>query len=110
MSLRTPTHKITITLKIELLVAAPVFCQICGLEIYRNQKMSIDHRIPRMHGGTDAVENLFPAHQICNCIKGDAMPDDFEREKRERFQHALDNWNMKRADKKIVAAALAHMR
>ena len=72
--------------------------------------MSIDHYIPKMHGGTDFRDNLFPAHQICNSIKGDMMPDEFEAQKPELFQRALDTWKLKKSEKTIVANALTHMK
>ena len=106
---RTETHKITITLKFELLLCDDVCCSICGKPILKNQKMSIDHHIPKMHGGTDYRDNLFPAHQICNSIKGDMMPDEFDAHKVEMFQRALDTWKLKRIDKAIVANALKTM-
>ena len=30
---------------------------------------TIDHKIPKAKGGTDEIENLFPAHHKCNQIK-----------------------------------------
>lgn len=107
---RTETHKITITLKFELLLCGNICCSICGQPILRKQKMSIDHYIPKMHGGTDFRDNLFPAHQICNSIKGDMMPDEFEERKPELFQHALDTWKLKKSEKTIVTNALMHMK
>lgn len=107
---RTGTHKITITLKFELLLGGDeIYCSICGQPILKNQKMSIDHYIPRTHGGTDYRDNLFPAHQICNSIKGDLMPEDFEARKEQLFAHALTKWRLKKADVAIVARALANM-
>jgi 5-methylcytosine-specific restriction endonuclease McrA len=32
---------------------------------------SADHRIPRSKGGSDELENLEPAHQACNSLRGD---------------------------------------
>ena len=69
-------HEIIIKLKIELSV--PLYCSICGQPILDNQQMSLDHYIPRCHGGRDVAANLFPAHKICNSIKNDFMPDEFE--------------------------------
>ena len=56
--------------------------------------MSLDHHIPRCHGGPDEASNLFPAHSICNSIKNDLMPDEFERVKKQLYQQALDNWHI----------------
>lgn len=102
------SHKIIINLKIELSIQ-PI-CHICGQPILNNQKMSLDHYIPRCHGGTDDAENLLPAHAICNSIKNDMMPNDFEQKKKELYQNALENWHIKRKDKMIILAALKYMR
>ncbi len=102
------SHKIIINLKIELSIQ-PI-CHICGQPILNNQKMSLDHYIPRSHGGTDDAENLLPAHAICNSIKNDMMPNDFEQKKKELYQNALENWHIKRKDKMIILAALKYMR
>lgn len=75
------TNKITIKLKIELSIQ-PLYCSICGQPILGNQKMSLDHYIPRCHGGKDEASNLLPAHTICNSIKNGFMPDEFEKQKR----------------------------
>ena len=101
-------HKIIIKLKIELAIE-PRICSICGQPILDNQQMSLDHYIPRCHGGLDEASNLFPAHSICNSIKNDLMPDEFERVKKQLYQQALDNWHIKRKDKLIVARALEKM-
>lgn len=93
-------HEIIIKLKIELSV--PLYCSICGQPILANQQMSLDHYIPRCHGGRDVAANLFPAHKICNSIKNDFMPDEFEAKKEELYQTALDKWHLKRKDKLIV--------
>lgn len=43
-------------------------CAYCGVEI--SQKgMQVDHFKPRYHGGTDDLENLYPACHGCNNYK-----------------------------------------
>jgi 5-methylcytosine-specific restriction endonuclease McrA len=32
---------------------------------------SADHRVPRSKGGSDSIDNLEPAHQGCNSLRGD---------------------------------------
>ncbi len=54
--------------------------------------------------------NLFPAHKICNSIKNDFMPDEFEAKKEELYQTALEKWHLKRKDKLIVEKALQKMK
>ena len=102
------SHKITIKFKIELAFEQPT-CSICGQPIKKKKKMSLDHYIPRCHGGKDEASNLFPAHSVCNSIKNDYMPDEFEKNKEELYQNALDNWHLKHKDKLIVADALRQM-
>ena len=77
-------NKITIKLKIELSIQ-PLYCSICGQPILGNQKISLDHYIPRCHGGKDEAANLLPAHTICNSIKNDMMPDQFEVVKKDLY-------------------------
>jgi 5-methylcytosine-specific restriction endonuclease McrA len=43
-------------------------CHICKLLIVG--KVSVDHVIPRSHGGTDHISNLRPAHLRCNKRRG----------------------------------------
>lgn len=44
-------------------------CHLCGMP----GANSVDHIIPRVHGGTDELPNLRPAHRSCNYSRG-AMP------------------------------------
>lgn len=46
-------------------------CQYCG---DRNVHMTLDHVIPRTHGGTDSWDNLVCACDKCNSRKGDKIP------------------------------------
>ncbi len=102
-------RKYTIKLKIELCIQ-PLFCSICGLPILPNQQISLDHYIPLHYGGSDTAANLLPAHKICNTIKSDLMPVEFEKSKRELYQNALDNWKIKRKDRYIIQQALQNMK
>lgn len=78
-------------------------------EILFTYKLTLDHKIPRCHGGQDTIENLQPAHQICNSIKSDLMPNDFEAKKEELFVSALTNWKLKRKEKEIILKALNYI-
>jgi hypothetical protein len=46
-------------------------CGICGQPVDR-QAMEIDHITPRWRGGPDRIENLRPAHRVCNRTHPDA--------------------------------------
>lgn len=105
---RYTSNKIIIKIKIELELQ-PI-CSICGQPILGKHRVSLDHHIPKCHGGPDTADNLLPAHTICNSIKNDLMPDEFERIKRELYQTALDSWHIKRRDKQIIEHALQKMK
>jgi 5-methylcytosine-specific restriction endonuclease McrA len=49
-------------------------CHLCRGSILPAE-LSIDHVVPRSRGGSDAVENLRPAHIRCNRIKDNLMPE-----------------------------------
>ena len=57
--------------------AAEVTCQICGERVDRHADPlsdwypSLDHIVPRSHGGTDDADNLRTAHRWCNSVRGD---------------------------------------
>ena len=56
-------------------------CHICtnpiDLDLPRNSRygLTVDHVIPISKGGTDSVDNMKPAHWICNILKSDKMPE-----------------------------------
>jgi 5-methylcytosine-specific restriction endonuclease McrA len=45
-------------------------CWLCGMP----GATTVDHVIPRSHGGEDNVENLRPAHLRCNSSRGNRTP------------------------------------
>jgi 5-methylcytosine-specific restriction endonuclease McrA len=57
-------------------------CSICGqtinLDIPRTSKMglTVDHLVPLSRGGSDDIENLRPAHWICNIKKSNKLPQE----------------------------------
>lgn len=108
---REPLVKYRLKLILSLEVTAEnIVCGICGNLIYKNQKMTIDHIIPHKLGGTNETTNIQYTHQICNCIKSDYHPDDFEKNKQELFEFALQNWKLKRQEKEIIITALKNMK
>ena len=50
-------------------------CPCCKEPIIRQTDLSIDHIIPKAHGGADTIDNLQPMHRRCNCSKGATMPE-----------------------------------
>lgn len=54
-----------------------LFCWLCGQLILKESEISVDHVIPRSHGGTNAEMNLQPAHILCNNIRDTMEPDTF---------------------------------
>jgi 5-methylcytosine-specific restriction endonuclease McrA len=44
-------------------------CWLCG----RDGADSADHVLPRSRGGSDALENLRPAHRACNSARGNRI-------------------------------------
>ncbi|MDY5127456.1 MULTISPECIES: HNH endonuclease [unclassified Actinotignum] len=64
-------------------------CSICHEMIdprYRSpdpRSFSIDHVLARGLGGSDALENLRPAHRGCNSAKGKRLPARRARRRRE---------------------------
>lgn len=51
-----------------VLAAHGRICHLCG----QTGATTADHVIPRSKGGTDAMDNLRPAHHGCNSARGDA--------------------------------------
>lgn len=47
-------------------------CAVCGKPL-EHGKVTIDHYIPKYHGGTDDVRNLLPLCKNCNKRKGSRM-------------------------------------
>ena len=44
-------------------------CAVCGRQL-EYEKVTIEHFIPKYHGGTDDERNLFPLCKNCNKRKG----------------------------------------
>ena len=51
-------------------------CEICG-KFVPIDAFTIDHIVPISKGGTYDLDNLQLAHESCNLMKIDALPDDF---------------------------------
>lgn len=54
-------------------------CHLCSSPVDRSAHFnddyapSLDHLVPRMHGGSDEPSNLRTAHRICNSLRQDAF-------------------------------------
>ena len=59
------------------------FCGGCG-EWFQKRNMTIDHIVPRAHGGTDHLENLWLLCGACNSSKGTRTQEQFLRERMKR--------------------------
>lgn len=46
-------------------------CHLCG----RGGARSVDHLVPRAHGGSDDMANLAAAHLSCNSERGSRVAD-----------------------------------
>ena len=50
-------------------------CPYCKQSITTSDDLTIDHFVPKAHGGQDNLENLQPMHKECNSLKGCSMPE-----------------------------------
>lgn len=55
-------------------------CYYCAADLRRHRDgATLDHRLPRSRGGTDARSNLVPACRPCNQAKGPLTVEEFRR-------------------------------
>ena len=66
------------------------FCGGCG-EHFRKRNLTVDHIVPRAHGGTDHVENLWLLCAACNSSKGTRSQEQFLKERMQK-RAALFPW------------------
>ena len=49
-------------------------CQLCKVQFtaeeLKTREVNVDHKIPRLLGGSDFLENLQVTHRRCNTLKG----------------------------------------
>lgn len=58
-----------------------LFCDICGNPITTSKgkwKLTYDHRQPKSKGGTTDGKNASPTHSICNNLKTNHTPEEWE--------------------------------
>ncbi|WP_315876728.1 HNH endonuclease signature motif containing protein [Acaryochloris sp. 'Moss Beach'] len=44
-------------------------CPACGLLFMEGDLVEVDHKIPKLDGGTDRFDNLQPLHRHCHDVK-----------------------------------------
>ena len=66
------------------------FCRGCG-EHFRKRNLTVDHIVPRAHGGTDHRENLWLLCAACNSLKGTRSQEQFLKERMQK-RAALFPW------------------
>lgn len=93
----------------ELRDEGKLYCAICGQKIEKYQIITIDHWIPKSKGGSNDESNLKPAHDICNQIKGNTMPDEFQKNIKERYIYALNFYHINQKNKKLVLHILNNL-
>ena len=79
-------------------------CILSGLEIPKG-KQNIEHLVPKSRVPKYIANNpynLYPAHKVINCIKGNLLPCEFEERKFSLSYHALESWRMKSDDREFV--------
>lgn len=65
-----PTDFMRRILKMLILRGFCVKCALCHKPIVHESELSLDHTVPRSHGGSDYLHNMQPAHRTCNEKKG----------------------------------------
>lgn len=67
-------------------------CVECGLDLKKHpRKATIDHRIPKSRGGTNADDNLQAMCFDCNQDKRDLMPDEHREMRNSRPRSTRDS-------------------
>lgn len=65
-------------------------CFYCGKKLKFHQ-ITLDHYIPVSKGGTNDIFNLVTCCKRCNKLKGDSLPEDYERVILELFLIAVED-------------------
>ena len=79
-------------------------CGGCGVHFPKMRNLTIDHIVPRSHGGTDHIENLWLLCGACNSSKGTKSQVEFLRERMSR-KATIAPWLLKtRAGERLFEA------
>ena len=72
----------------------------CGRDMLTDfetfQTTELDHLVPASRGGPDATENLVTACSVCNRLKGNFDPGDYDPLKTEEYIDSIRRHIMKR--------------
>lgn len=90
-------HKLTKSARAKVYAKCDYKCQCCGVDLRDcSEQISIDHKIPKAHGGSNMQENLWVLCRPCNFKKGNRIIDEHvnsyiqERIQRLRFELKID--------------------
>ena len=84
-------------------------CVISGIPINEIKQLSLEHWVPKCRwDGIEVTEpyNIYPAHKIINSLKGSMLPCEFWINREKIYKRAIQHYNLKRDEKRIVQAAL----
>lgn len=83
-------------------------CYLCG-DFVDFDTFEIEHRIPRSKGGTNDLKNLYCACHICNLIKHDIYPQDFDERISKIYLYQMGKKHKNQLLWKILHRMLAKM-
>ena len=64
-------------------------CAYCGEAVEDGAKLTLDHLIPRVQGGSNQVSNLVTACHRCNSARGDRAVEEFASQGSGYLNHGL---------------------
>lgn len=60
-----------------------LYCYLCGNKIHNIHECNAEHWIPKSKGGTTDTYNIKSAHKLCNSLKGNMTPEEWDENKAE---------------------------
>lgn len=64
-------------------------CAYCGKKL-GDENLTFDHIIPYSQGGQNSIDNLYPACQACNQMRGNKSIEEFRKELQEGLKTAAE--------------------